>query len=338
VAREESHEAHASEQRAPAQPQVATIETVPQTLPNPQTKGSVASSISAGRRRFDAPAPLRLWHLTSLDAPSVAVVWSLGFAWAAGIRLPAWIPVLLALAAWAVYITDRLLDVRGALRLGEMGGLRERHRFHDRHRRLLIPLAIAAACGAAAIVFMLMPAAARDRNSVLAAAALAYFTRVHSPGKGAGFGETRILRKELLVGVLFTAACALPAFNRTDWLNGAKLWPFAAAAIFFALLAWLNCHAIERWESGLSEGDFSRTRIRVFACLLALSGLLAAAIVSLTQFRPAALLCAGAASALLLAFLDRMRGRMTPLALRAGADLVLLTPLALFTPLASLLR
>ena len=333
---------------------MATIDSVAQTLPNPRAQGSVGSSIAAGRRRFNAPAPLRLWHLASLDAPTVAVVWSLVFAWAAGIRLPAWIPVLLALAAWAVYIGDRLLDVRGARRLGDLGSLRERHRFHHRHRRLLIPLATAAACGAAAIVFTLMPAPARDRNSVLAVAALAYFTRVHSygrsaGGKTAGFGRARIFTKELLVGVLFTAACALPAFSRTATLNGPRLWPFSAAVFFFALLAWLNCHAIERWESGCSEGGCGETEahpkagipgtgIPALACLLAFAGLLAAAILSLVQPRAAALLCAGAASALLLALLDKMRGRMTPLALRAGADLVLLTPLALVTPLGLLLR
>jgi hypothetical protein len=42
------------------------------------------------------------------------------------------------------------------------------------------------------------------------------------------------------------------------------------------------------------------------------------------------LLAAGALSALLLAMLDSLRTRMTPLALRTGADFVLLTPLLLF--------
>jgi hypothetical protein len=52
------------------------------------------------------------------------------------------------------------------------------------------------------------------------------------------------------------------------------------------------------------------------------------------------LVAAGAASALLLALLDRLRRRLTPLALRAAADLVLLTPVlitpALLIPLALL--
>jgi hypothetical protein len=63
--------------------------------------------------------------------------------------------------------------------------------------------------------------------------------------------------------------------------------------------------------------------------LLGVSGLLLATVLASTQPRPAALIAAGAASALLLALLHRLRHRLTPLALRAAADLVLLTPLAL---------
>jgi hypothetical protein len=97
----------------------------------------------------DAPGPLAWWHLASLDAPTVAVAWSLGFAWAAGVALPAWVPALLALTAWAVYIGDRLLDARAAIRSGETHRLRERHFFHHRHRRVFGVLAVAASCAAA---------------------------------------------------------------------------------------------------------------------------------------------------------------------------------------------
>jgi hypothetical protein len=271
---------------------------------------------------------LRYWHLTSLDAPTVAVVWSLAFAWAAHGVLPLWIPILLALAAWAVYVADRLLDARSAVRTTNYAGLRERHRFHHRHRRLLAPLAIAAAIAAACIVFTLMPAPARERNSVLAAAALAYFTRVHSAGRfppRRRSGSSRFLKKELLVGLLFTAACVLPALSRTAGA-GARLVPLSAAAAFFAMLAWLNCHAIDRWEN-LEPAQ--RSSIFPQACFLAMAGVVLAAILSSVQPRSAALLLAAAASSLLLGLLDRLRARLTPLALRAAADLALLTPLAL---------
>jgi hypothetical protein len=48
------------------------------------------------------------------------VAWSLNFAWAAGVNLPKWVPVLLALGTWAVYVGDRLLDARAAFRSGNL--------------------------------------------------------------------------------------------------------------------------------------------------------------------------------------------------------------------------
>jgi hypothetical protein len=285
---------------------------------------------AASGTKFDAPAPLRLWHLASLDAPTVAVVWALGFAWAASLRLPGWVPALLALTAWAVYIGDRLLDARAALRTSQLDRLRERHHFHHRHRKILSFLGLGAACAAAGTALRLMPAGAFERNSVLAAAALAYFSGVHS---SRGFHKPvlplpfLLPTKELLVGLLFTAACVLPAFSRAASRPESPLWPLGAAAAYFALLAWLNCHAIERWErAGLVRPG---AQIHLPASMLALAGLFGAAALFAAQPRPAALVLTGAASALLLALLDRFRGRLTPLALRAVADLVLLTPLAL---------
>ena len=64
--------------------------------------------------------------------------------------------------------------------------------------------------------------------------------------------------------------------------------------------------------------------------MVAFAGLSLAVIACAWHPRSAELILAGAASALLLALLDRMRTRLTPLALRAAADLVLLTPLVLF--------
>jgi hypothetical protein len=284
------------------------------------------SGSGAASRQLQAPSLLRLWHLASLDAPTVAVVWALAFAWAAKVRLPLWIPVLLALAAWVVYVVDRLLDARAALSASQLHRLRQRHRFHWRHRSILIPLAIAAAGAAASIVLILMPAGARERNSVLATAAFAYFTRVHSSRKPSKF-PFPLLPKELLVGMLFTAACALPALSRAAVEPCSSLWLLIGLALFFATLAWLNCHAIERWEV---RGPSSRNlQVLPAACLLTLTGLLFAILLAPNHFRLAALVATGAASALLLALLDRCRHRLTPIALRAAADIALLTPLIL---------
>lgn len=278
-------------------------------------------------RTWDAPTLLRLWHLTSLDAPTVAVVWALGFGWAAGGRLPLWVPVLLALGAWTVYVVDRLLDAGRSLKAGRMDRLRERHRFHWRHRFFFAPLAVAAAGVTGWIVLSLMPIGARERDAVLAAAATVYFARVHS-GTGGRLRHraTRVFTsKEFWVGVLFTAGCVLPSLNRAS-AGDTRLWTLGAA-VFFVFLAWLNCHAIDHWESGIGTA-----KIRRYAIVLAAAGLLLAATAAASensQPRTAALLVAGMASAVLLGALDRLRSRLTPMAVRVLADLVLLTPLGL---------
>jgi len=274
--------------------------------------------LEALNRALDAPSPLRLWHLSSLDAPTVAAVWSLGFAKAAGVRLPAWVPVLLALVTWCVYISDRLLDARSALRARHINRLRQRHYFHWQYRRIFFPLAVAAACISAWIVISFMPGGARERNALLALAGVAYLSSVHTHAK-----FRALLPKELFVAVMFTAGCVLPTIGRM----GAVSASFVVVIAFFTGLAWLNCHAIERWES-VGETFFG-LQIHPAASLLALTGLLGAIILFAAHSSEAVLLGAGVASAVLLALLDGIRGRLTPLASRMAADLVLLTPLAL---------
>lgn len=284
---------------------------------------------------LDAPTALALWHLSSLDAPTVAVVWALAFAWAAHRTLPVWTPILLALVAWPVYIADRLLDVRSALRTAEPHPLRLRHHFHWRHRSLFIPCAALSACAAAFIIATCMPVAARERNSFLVAAGLAYFSGVHASRSFPHF-LSRLLRpllaKETLVAIIFTAACALPTLGRTAAGSvhfALPLGRLMVAVFYFALLASLNCHSIERWESDQNafDGNLS-SRSGTFAqgVGLAVAGLVLAGILS-SNHRIAFLVGSGAAAALLLALLDQFRGRLTPLALRVAADLVLLTPL-----------
>lgn len=273
---------------------------------------------------WSAPTLLRFWHLCSFDAPSVAVVWSLGFAWAVGVRLPIWTPALLALGTWAVYIGDRLLDAHRALASGLSFSLRDRHFFHWRHRRALVPLAVMASATALGIIVVCMPAAFRERNSLLGFAALAYFSGVHRPRR-IRLPRVNLVSKEFLVGVLFTIGCVLPTLVRIP-IRVSRPMPagtILVAAFFFAALAWLNCAAIQRWESGDANG------IAPMGCMLGCAGIAAAMALCFVDARVAALLLSGSVSALLLALLDRRRYQLTPLALRACADVVLLTPLAL---------
>lgn len=274
---------------------------------------------------------LSLWHLGSFDAPSVAVVWSLAFAWVAKVQLPIWAPALLALMAWSAYVIDRLLDARTGLRAPELHLIRERHYFHWRHRYALIPLASLALLAAARIIFVNLPHRALAPDSLLGAAAAAYFSGVHSRRK-----LPRLVSKEFLVGVIFTIGCTLPAFLRlrATGVAAGRIAVFLVPAMYFAALAWLNCHAIAQWES---NGTVSSRRCSVarLGSLLAAAGIVLAAGLAANHPREAALLVFGVLSGLLLALLDGLRERVTPLALRAAADLVLLAPIFL-EPLARL--
>ncbi|HEY1985492.1 MAG TPA: hypothetical protein VGG85_08785 [Terracidiphilus sp.] len=273
---------------------------------------------------------LRLWHLASLDAPTVAVVWTYGFAWIAQVKLPAWAPVLLALVAWVVYISDRLLDARAGLRTPPLHLMRERHYFHWRHRKALIPVAIAGTIGGAWLVITRLPAGARVPDSAIAAFTLVYFSGVHARRKLPAFAERMLSpfrSKEFAVGVLFTAGCLLPVRSQIAQ-SGSSFSTILLPALYFVGLAWLNCVSIERWESAQPGAMVVRRMCAGFAIV----GISVAAQQAFTHPRTAAFLAAGVVSALLLAGLDALRTRMTAVTLRAAADFVLLTPAVLLLP------
>lgn len=259
---------------------------------------------------------LASWHLLSLDAPSVAIVWAYSIARAAQVHLQPWIALLLASGTWTVYVLDRILDARRAIDANSPALLRERHHFHWRYRQVLIPLATCTGLGATAIIFNLMPSAARRHDSLIAAAALAYFSGVHSSA-----ALPRALRhlcsKEMLVGILFAAGCAAPTLTR---LHSATPWPTILIFGFFAAIAWLNCAAISRWESQSSSA------ISLAAFTISLAALAVAIMLPPVQARTSALLVCATLSPLLIAVLHRLRSRLQPVTLRALADLVLLAP------------
>jgi hypothetical protein len=305
---------------------------VPLTFPKTTAEDRTAQSSRRTSRTGAAFAPLHLWHLASLDAPTVALAWASSFAWAAGTHLPPQAAAVIVLAVWTVYVGDRLLDARTGLRQHAEYRLRERHYFHWRHRRAFVPLAMAAGAATAVLVLGCIPAVARERDSVLAAASLAYFARVHQSQLSAA-RRTRpffppLVTKELLVGVLFALGCALPTLGAAWAAPRNTRWTALSILIgcvaFFAALAWLNCHAIEQWETGAEwSGDPSLASI---SFVLASLGLGAALLLSSAHPRPALLLAAAASSALLIALLDRIRPRLSPVTLRAAVDLVLLAP------------
>ena len=271
-----------------------------------------------------------MWHLASLDAPTVAVTWALALGWAAGVRPPAWPLVVLALVVWVIYVVDRLLDARKGLADPSLHLLQARHFFHWRNRRILTPLCACATATAGWMVLTQMPSPGLRNGSIVGMATFAYLSAVHGGNRGRGWIRriarrisrpiSRLVPRECVVGVMFCAGCVLPVMARTS-----LRWPVVAAGIALAALAWLNVGAIACWESCRAES----TRTRGTAIALSCACLVLAAVLAWTQPGCAEVVLAAGVSALLLAVLDAMAPTMEPVVLRATADLVLLTPLFL---------
>jgi hypothetical protein len=255
---------------------------------------------------------LEAWHLLSLDAPTVAAVWTWFVARASGLRLPWESVTAMFCAVWVLYAADRLLDARGTV------GLEARHLFHRRHC-LGFRWGIAAGCVALALLVPRMTAAAVRLDVVLGALLAGWFVVIHSLGS-----ETRPLPKEFVVGMFFAAAVFVPTVARRPYERGELVLP----ALVFGAICCLNCLFIFAWEhEGLGEAPGHRfTRVAARWVVWLGVGL---GFCSLATARGSLVMQAAGLSALLLVAVHRVRGRVERTTLRALADLVLLTPLAI---------
>ena len=280
------------------------------------------------------------WHLLSLDAPTVAVVWCWYFAAAFGVSLPPTALVTLALGTWCVYVADRLLD---GWRSVDMTDLRDRHWFYLRHRKPFVIAWIAATIPLAYLVMFRVQPAVRTGDIVLCLIGIGYFLLIHHRSEDDRFS------KELFVGFLFSIATAVPTWTRLHEGRGLLL-----TGIFtFGAACWLNCVAIQTWEDAEArrEGvqnhftaartrelrvqsnrvhhraltDFLGNHLTVFALVI---GMLALSLTCLPAGRAIwPLFIAVAASSLVFLALIHRTVRFSALSLRILADGALLTPL-----------
>jgi hypothetical protein len=224
--------------------------------------------------------------------------------------------VLLVTSVWLIYSADRALDAWRGERSSP------RHRFYREHWRMLLPFWTAVLAASAWLALTDLPALLLRRGCVLMAVVMVYFVIVH----GLGRRPPALWSKEASVGLVFALGASLAA-----WTNVRTIADGAAIALFF-VLCWINCAAIQKWESG----DFSRGyggAIHVSSSPVSFSavGVAVMAGVLLWMDRP---ILGGAemASAFAFVWLDRMRRRLSPDALRVLADVALLSPMV-FLPL-----
>ena len=274
-------------------------------------------------------SPLFWWHLLSLDAPTIAVVWGWAFARAFVISLPWFSLVTLGLGTWCVYIADRLLDGYPSKPRIE---LRERHFFYARHRRKFSLMLLATAPPLAYFLLLRVAARVRMDDALLAAIGLIYFVLIHGSSTRAHSSKRVWMPKEISVGVLFAIATAVPTWSR---IQHDKLWMLLSVICFACICCW-NCIAIQTWEDdGMDDRRRSEPLHRlttwmglhlhgcalvltvVFACLSALAPTLNIRI----------LLASCSLSGVFFVLLHHYHPQIHRRTLRVAADLALLTPL-----------
>lgn len=276
----------------------------------------------ARRRTSPLLVLLEWWHLLSLDAPSVTILWAWSFARVLDISLAADSLLLLFTGTWLLYVADRVLDGLHS----DPSRLRERHFFYKEHRITAIAVAIPVAVLLAWLVFVRMLPGARHADLLIIAIAAAYFALVHLCGQTV----ERWFPKELIVALVFSAATAVPAWVRLNRHHHA----LALLAALFAGLCWLNCIAIDKWEQGSGASVPNRLArwgqrhlLGVSAALGGSALLMAAYLLCIGQFSAAALCLAMVLSVDLFVALDT--SSRSTIDLRIAADAALLTPLLL---------
>ena len=262
-----------------------------------------------------------MWHLLSLDAPTVAAVWTTFLAYYFDVALPWTAPAALALAVWLVYAADRLHDARSGAE-----PLEERHHFHARHAQAFV-VAMSVVAAVLAVLVVLLPQELRTAWMLLGLPMMGYVAAVH------------VLRvsvpKEAMVGVFFAAAAAMPA------LLAVHSPSVVVAGALFGVLCWLNCVFIARSEGANTVSGVTRWAVRRFRPAAAL--VLLAALVVFFNFGDGALAVALGTALLMLLDASRLAAfeestfRPSRVRIRALADAALLTPLMVL-PLLRLLR
>jgi hypothetical protein len=268
-----------------------------------------------------------LWHLLSLDAPTIAALWVWFIAAADHIRLPASSIAAMFIAVWMLYAADRLLDTRMLdSQSRQEQHLEARHYFHHRHRTVFLAMILLASTALAPLLLRLSTGAIH-LYLILGGLLFGYFILIHATRSAHRFP------KEIAVGIFFAAATFIPTVARQPELR----LPLLPSALLLAMLCSLNCLFIYAWEHdperpfasdhpAHATTRFALRHLPLFAIAIVFAGTV---LTVLSHRAPWQIALAAAVSAALLLVLHHRRHRIAPIALRAAADLVLLTPLLL---------
>jgi len=292
---------------------------------------AILTTITQASRSVIRPAQaLQLWHLLSLDAPSVATLWTWFVARTVSVTLPPATLPSMFLAVWMLYAADRLLDARQLFSDPmHTDDLEARHLFHHRHATAFLTALLTASVALATLLPRLFAEALR-LDSILAALLFGWFLLIHARALPLSSAHRR-LPKEIAVGIFFPAAIFIPTIARRPDLR-LNLLPHA---LLFAAICSLNCLSIYAWEHSHPRSTahwttrLSTRHLSGLAVTVTLSGIALAAfsVARGTGLWPIAAACSISAISLLV--LDVRCRRFATITLRATADLALLTPILL---------
>ena len=265
-------------------------------------------------------------NLLSLDAPLVALIWLHIFAqtWRLGYH-PTAAYVTLVLAVWAIYVGDRLLDV--SLFSASPEKLAPRHRFHQRHRKLLTGAVIIVLLSAVLLVVTGMPMTIYRYllpGAVMVAGFFGYSMISSQETEDVPHMKNIVAGITFAFGVCMTAHLYRFEVGVMDMLKSREFMSFAVLCI-------INIAAIDLWEHSRRSSDIEVKASDELTLTLPLVLLSFASVFFATQdihSRPFyyAILTAVA----LLYVLNRTRSKFSIDALRVLADLALMAPILVF--------
>jgi len=281
----------------------------------------------------------QLPNLLSLDAPLVAVAWLWMFRRFYHVRYqdPS-VYWLLFGAVWAIYVFDRLGDVRRNPSLQ-----RGRHHFHWRWRYVFLPLALLVALAIPVGALFGLPVSMFWHGPLSlpeTASGWIYALMAHGPlvlmftvlfflvSRIAGESLEGQICKNAVAAFTFSLGTAMGAHYYTYESPIGMVVSFEALG--FAFLCFMNLNAIEFWErEEQQQGDIPRREFMVSIPLLAMGFIsLLAATFGHEYHKPFhySLLLASAG----LIMLDHFRTRLSATLMRVLADVVLILPLPVF--------
>lgn len=233
----------------------------------------------------------------------------------------------LALAVWAIYIADRLLD--GLIHGQKSALIQARHRFHTRYRRLFYAAASLSLLASTFLVVQVFPWSV-FHYLVVGLVLLASFFVLSLASERQPGEESRT--KNLLAGCTFAFGTAMIAHSFIPGTSVSELL-WSRELLCFAALCALNIASIDVWEHAERARDreiaaADELFLTVPLTVLGAGSLWFAYLSHDMTSRP--FFYAILTGAALLYILNRMRRRFGRESLRVLADLALLAPLLTF--------